>query len=427
MPSKSFGETLIKSAARIAEPMAQHDLSRRLARGEEDASRTQERQGHTELARPDGTLIWCHVNGLAEAINLTGIILQMRTEMPEITFLVTTQQRIQDFAFAMRMPEGTLHQYAPLDKSAAVDRFLNHWHPDLCFWVDDVLMPLLNTQTANRGIPAILANLQSLDGVIPRFRWLSSVGKTALRSFRQIFTQNETVAIAVREFGMNAVSVGALCEQTLALSHDESRRAEMARQLQGRPVWLAAKVARGEISDVLDAHRLAARSTHRLVLVVVPEVPDDVIAVHEQCAAKGMVWKDSQDLGDLTGRIDVVVAKGISGLGIWYQMAAVCFLGGSLVPRGGHTPLEAAGLGSAIMHGPNVGNYADIYLRLRNAGAAIEVTSVASLAEAVGELVAPHRAAEMAHAGWVVCSEGADAIDAIVNALWKALPPRAAS
>ena len=136
----------------------------------------------------------------------------------------------------------------------------------------------------------------------------------------------------------------------------------------------------------------------------------------------GLHFKKSNELDELPPRTDVIVAKGFDGLGLWYQMAAVCFLGGSLTPHGGHTPLEAANLGSAIIHGPHVDNYADIYLRLRDAGAAIEVTSVSSLVEAVTELVIPDRAAAMAHAGWMISSEGADATDTLVEAIWDHYP-----
>lgn len=427
MPSKSFGETLIRSAARITEPLVQHELARRVARGDEDASRATERQGITELNRPDGLVIWCHVSDMQGALNLIGVIGHIHAEMPEISFLVTTRFRIQDFVFAMRMPDKTLHQYAPLDKLAAVERFLDHWRPDLCVWADDLLMPVLNTNTNKREIPSVLADLGNVASAGPQFRWLPRISKSALHSFSQILTADEPTAQAVRSFGAEASVMGRLCEEALALPHDEARRARLSRQMDGRPVWLAAKVARAEIGQVLAAHRLAMRTTHRLMLILLPEVVADVAQVQKACDDAGFVWKCSDDLADLPPRVDVIIARGLDGLGLWYQLAAVCFLGGSLVERGGHTPLEAAGLGSAIIHGPHVDNYADNYLRLRDAGAAIEVATVPSLAEAVGELIVPDRAAEMAHAGWQVCSEGADATDALVEVLWDMIPMGASS
>ena len=185
---------------------------------------------------------------------------------------------------------------------------------------------------------------------------------------------------------------------------------------------MAARITPDEFEIVLEAHKAALKVTHRLLLVLVPESSEDVERVQNICDSKGLIWENSHDFKELPPRVDVIVAHGTDGLGLWYQLAAVCFLGASLVPRGGHTPLEAAALGSAVIHGPHVDNYADVYLRMRDAGAAIEVSTTASLAEAVGELIVPDRAAEMAHAGWVVCSEGADATDKLVERIWDYLP-----
>lgn len=426
MPSKSLGETLLRGAARITEPLAQHDLARRVARGIEDASRAHERRGKSDLERPDGPIIWFHVFGLQGALNLVGVIQQVREEMPEITCLVTSQDQIQDFVFALRMPAGVLHQYAPFDKPAAVERFLQHWTPNLCVWTDDALMPVLNREVAERRIPSIFANVKNIDAANPQFRWLPSIGKPVLQRFDQILVTEDDTMKQVKHFGAEATVMGPLCEEALALPHDEARRSKLSKQLEGRPVWLAAKISHDEIDLVLEAHKKALRQTHRLILIVVPADPEDADSVCETCDKLGLHYRKSSDLDELPPRTDVIVAKGFDGLGLWYQMAAVCFLGGSLTAHGGHTPLEAANLGSAIMHGPHVDNYADIYLRLRDAGAAIEVTSVSSLIEAVTELVIPDRAAAMAHSGWMVSSEGADATDALVEAIWDHFPMGAA-
>ena len=422
MPSKSFGETLIRGAARIAEPLSRHELAKRVARGDEDATRANERQGKTDVMRPDGTLVWFHVQDLAGALTLIGTVTQLREDLPELQVLFTTQEMVRDFVFALRMPANALHQYAPLDNPAAVERFLEHWKPDLAVWSCDVLMPVMNTEVSNRGIPSFLVNIRDVDKANPQFRWFPSIGKPALRSFDVVLAATEDAATMVRGFGAVPEIMGELQEEAAALPHDETRRSHVSRMLQGRPVWLAAQVVTEELDAVIEAHSAAARITHRLLLVLVPEDPADVVRAQQLCEARNLVWKDSHDLQDLPARVDVVVAEGADGLGLWYQLAAVCFLGGSLEARGGHTPLEAAGLGSAIIHGPHVDNYADIYLRMRDAGAAIEVNSAASLSEAVGELVVPDRAAEMAHAGWSVCSEGADATDALVERIWEFMP-----
>jgi 3-deoxy-D-manno-octulosonic-acid transferase len=100
-----------------------------------------------------------------------------------------------------------------------------------------------------------------------------------------------------------------------------------------------------------------------------------------------------------------------------YRLSPISFVGGSLEPVGGHNPFEPAALGSAILHGPYVTNFVDIYQRLSQAGAARLVSSPASLSVAVHELLNPERAATMANAAWDVCSAGADVTDRAMTLL----------
>ena len=112
-------------------------------------------------------------------------------------------------------------------------------------------------------------------------------------------------------------------------------------------------------------------------------------------------------------------------MGLWYRIASVSFVGGSLVDVGGHNPFEPALLGSAILHGPHVRNFIDGYRRLAQADAAVLVRSEAELAEALVATMAPDRAAEMAAAAWEAVSEGAEVTDAVLAAIGDALDARA--
>ncbi|MCP4248150.1 MAG: hypothetical protein GY778_13985 [bacterium] len=108
-------------------------------------------------------------------------------------------------------------------------------------------------------------------------------------------------------------------------------------------------------------------------------------------------------------------------LGLWYRLSPISFVGGSLEPVGGHNPFEPAALGSAILHGPYVLNFVDIFQRLAEAKASRLVTAPDTLAEAVNDLLNPDRAAEMAHAAWEVCSAGADVTDKALDMLFDHL------
>jgi 3-deoxy-D-manno-octulosonic-acid transferase len=422
MPSKNSDEKLLRRSGRIKEPLARHDLAPRVARGIEDASRARERRGKSDLSRPNGPIIWFHVFGLQGALNLVGVMQQISEEIPEINFLVTSQDQIQDYVFELRMPVNVLHQYAPFDKFEAVERFLDHWSPGMCVWTDDTLMPVMIHAIFERGMPSIFANVDNVDAANPHFSWVPDIGKPFLRKFDKILVIDSKAQTRVKQLGAEATVMRALREEVLTLPLDETRRSRVSKQLDGRPVWLAARIRSDEIDQILDAHKKALRQIHRLILIIVPADPEDTARIFDNCKTLDLHFERSNDLDEIPPRMDVIVAQGDNGLGLWYQMAVVCFVGASLRSHGGYSPLEAASLGSAIIHGPYVDNYADIYMRLRDAGAAIEVASVSSLVEAITELVTPNRAAVMAHAGWMISSEGADATDKLVEAIWDHYP-----
>jgi 3-deoxy-D-manno-octulosonic-acid transferase len=124
---------------------------------------------------------------------------------------------------------------------------------------------------------------------------------------------------------------------------------------------------------------------------------------------------------------DVYLADSMGEMGLWYRLAPVSIVCGSLRDRiGGHNPFEPAALGSAILHGPYMFNFSDIYARLAEAKAAIEVTTAEDLARNVQELLAPDRAAELAKAAWEVSSRGAEVTERAVTTLLEIFDNRGA-
>jgi 3-deoxy-D-manno-octulosonic-acid transferase len=193
-------------------------------------------------------------------------------------------------------------------------------------------------------------------------------------------------------------------------------------QLRGRPVWLATGIQDDEIDTVLDAHRIAARLSHRLLLVVHPADPALTPGFLDKMRAANLRaanWSAGEDPEDT---VQVLLADDPQDLGLFYRVAPVSFLGSSLTPGfGGRNPFEAAALGSAVLYGPNVRRFLPFYSRLAGAGAARIIKDAESLGVAVTRLIAPDQAAGMACAGWDVISEGAATADLLISLVENAL------
>ncbi|MHA7888570.1 3-deoxy-D-manno-octulosonic acid transferase [Roseicyclus sp.] len=398
-------------SARFGRGFAERKLRERVAEGKEDAARLDERRGIAAVPRPAGPLVWFHAASVGESLALLELIRTLLDERPDVTILVTTGTVTSAGVMADRLPEGALHQYVPLDARPFVRRFLDHWRPDLAVWTESELWPTLICETHARGVPMVLLNARMSKASHDRWRFLHGMARSLLGRFDLALVQDDLTEIYLRRLGMLPAKMevtGTLKEGAAALPVNEADLSVMRAEIGGRPVWVAASTHPGEEEKVLEAHRIALRTNPRLLLILVPRHPDRGDAIAALLEAGDWAFTRRSAGEGPERETAVYLADTMGELGLWYRLATVSFVGGSWVPIGGHNPFEPAALGSAILHGPYVTNFVDIYQRLTEARAARLVSAPQTLAEAVDDLLSPDRAAAMAHAAWEVVSAGAD-------------------
>ncbi|ETX28475.1 3-deoxy-D-manno-octulosonic acid transferase [Roseivivax isoporae] len=369
-------------------------------------------------ARPRGPLVWLHAGSVPIARALATLAQRLAQQVPEIAVLRTGAWE-----------DGA--QPLPPENLPDAQRFLDAWRPALCLWASTTLNPALLWSAKTANIPLLHADPGGDAHAAQAPRWLPDPVPGTLALFDTIFTPDaaaERRLPRVMTGALNLQRTGPLTETTLPLDCDETQHEDLLTALAGRPVWLAARLQQGEPRAVIEAHARAVRLAHRLLLAMVPETEAAAAEMRAMAEASDLRlcrWSDG-DFPDENAQ--VVLCDGPADLGLWYRLAPLSFLGGSLsAGTGGTDPLEAAALGTAILYGPNVGRYLASYTRLVEVGAARIVRDVDSLSGAVSQLVAPDRAAAMAHAGWDVVSEGAGATDAVIEriaALLDAAPRR---
>jgi 3-deoxy-D-manno-octulosonic-acid transferase len=420
VPDRSLALALYLALSRRAGGVARRALERRRAEGKEDAGRLAERTGVPGAARPDGRLVWFHAASVGESASLLEMLRRLRDRRPDLVCLVTTGTVTSARFMADRLPEGCIHQFVPVDVLPWVRRFLAHWRPDLAIWTESELWPATVWETARRGIPMLLINARISGRTYRRWRAMGGMARALLGRFDRILAQDTLARDQLAALGADPARLsvtGSLKEGAAPLPDNEPERLRITRAFAGRPVWLAASTHPGEDEVVLGAHARARRALPMLALILVPRHPDRGDTLAEMVRARG--WHVAQrSRGEPPeADTDVYLADTLGEMGLWYRIAPVSFVGGSLVPVGGHNPFEPALLGSAILHGPHVRNFMDPYRRLQRAGASLEVSSETELAEALVATLAPDQAAAMAAAAWEACSEGAEVTDAVLDTI----------
>jgi len=371
-------------------------------------------------ARPAGRLVWLQAPQ-ADVAAMAQLARRLLAGADHAVLLTC--------ADALETLPGVTLQPPPGDTPPEVRAFLDHWKPDFAVMAGGELRPTMLHEAHKRGVPLVLVNARAPHFPADRDGWYPGLMRASLRCCSQIWVEDVRAAHAWRAVGVNPdqLSVtGGLEGGSHALPCTEAERADLARRLGTRPVWLASDLPQVEEDAVIAAHRAALRLSHRLLLIVVPEEADRAadLAQHMAAAEGWQVARRSAEQ-EPDPETEVYIADVAAEYGLWYRLAPITYLGGSLVGGGClRDPLEAAALGSAIIHGTQTGAFASTFGRLAAARATRAVVADADLAEAVGDLLSPDRAAHLAQAAWGVASDGVEVTDRLLALIDKVLAAR---
>ncbi|MBI3514292.1 MAG: 3-deoxy-D-manno-octulosonic acid transferase [Proteobacteria bacterium] len=408
----------------LATPLIEAHLARRRRQGKEHATRWPERFGVAGRARPAGRVIWLHGASVGEALSALPLIAWLRAQHPGMRLLLTTGTVTSAALVEERLGDAVLHQFVPVDLRRPVRRFLDHWRPDLILWFESELWPILLTEAARRGVPALLINGRMSAASHARWRRARPLVRLLLASFRGMLAWSEVDAARLEDLSGRPVRcAGNLKRAAPALPCDEAELARLRARLAGRPVWVAASTHPGEEAMVGAAHRRLVARHPGLLTVIVPRHPPRGPAIR---AALGTALALRSAGDDVPVDAGVYVADTLGELGLWYRLADLALIGGSLVPHGGQNPLEPARLGCAVVLGPHVGNFAEIVAELAAAGAIVALDDEDGLIAAVDRLLAdaPQRRAMAAAAQRYAEAEG-DVVARIAAELEPVLRPLA--
>jgi 3-deoxy-D-manno-octulosonic-acid transferase len=399
-----------RTMSAAAAPLAELLIRRRLKNGKEDPERVNERRGVSNLPRPHGPLVWVHGASVGEVLAGAGLIERLRAL--NIRILVTSGTVTSAAIVARRFPPDVIHQYLPYDSPKFVARFLDHWQPNLALFIESDLWPNLILSSAARRLPMVLINGRMSPRSFPRWRRLSKTIAALLGRFDLCLAQSRIDAERYAALGgRNVIVTGNLKLDVQAPPADHAKLERLMALTRGRQVVVAASTHPGEEEILIEVHKKLTRYFPGLLTVIVPRHPNRGEAIARMISAAD-VQVALRSLEELPGaRTGIYVADTMGELGLFYRLAPIVFMGGSLVPHGGQNPIEAIKLGAAIVHGPHVFNFSDVYKALDGAGGAHVADAEDALMKRIGHLLADPAAQQ----------SSLDAADRVVDHLGGAL------
>ncbi|GGD18407.1 3-deoxy-D-manno-octulosonic acid transferase [Aquisalinus flavus] len=423
--TNAFSLKTYRVASRIMGPFVSMALKQRLKEGKEDPARLDERRGLASRPRPDGPLVWIHGASVGESLSILPLVKRLGADHHDYHFLVTTGTVTSAELMTGRLPPKAIHQYAPIDHPAFVTRFLDHWRPDACLFVESELWPNLIHLTRARSIPMALVNGRISPKSYASWKSRQNAARELLSAFDVIMAQDTQNEQRLAELHGGDVRMFGNLKMTAApLPATEEALAELKAQLDGHAIWLAASTHPGEEEIVLSAHERAAARFDRLLTIIAPRHPNRGAEIAATCKAKGLKAVRRSQGQRIADDTEIYIADTLGELGLFYRLSDIAFVGGSITEIGGHNPLEPALLKCAILYGPHIFNFADTYRDMRASGGTALVRNERDLSAAIVRLLMDTMTREaMAEnaESWAV-SNAEEVLSDIVGALEPILP-----
>lgn len=339
--------------------------------------------------KPDGILL--HSVSVGETLAAVPLVRMLRHRYPELPITVTTMTPTGSERAQSAFGGDVCHVYLPYDLPDAIRRFLETTRPKLVIIMETELWPNFIKTLYHRNIPLVIANARLSARSAAGYRKLGKFTRTLLQRITLIAAQNQ-------EDGERFISLGLKCSQlvvTGSLKFDISVPPELAARTltlrsqwaPHRPVWIAASTHEGEENIILAAHRQLLEHFPNLLLILAPRHPERFSNVAGM-ARKGRFRYSLRSSGDIpSADTQVVIADTMGELMLLYGIADLAFVGGSLIERGGHNPLEPAAHAIPVLMGSYTFNFKDICSKLQNADGLITVTDAISLNKTISSLL----------------------------------------
>ncbi|GAB6051639.1 3-deoxy-D-manno-octulosonic acid transferase [Magnetospira thiophila] len=381
--------SLYRWATSLLGPLIYGHLVRRRRRGKEDAARFGERLGRAGRPRPEGPLVWIHAASVGESLSVLPLIDALLAYRPDLHILLTTGTVTSAQLLAQRLPARAIHQYVPVDRLVWVERFLDHWRPDLALWAESEFWPNLVDRAERRGVPMILVNGRVSDRSFERWQHFPASIAQLLGGFDLCLGQTVIDESRLRTLGApRTACVGNLKYASPPLPVATVELDHLRGQMAGRPLWLAASTHAGEEAVAGRCHQALSERHSKLLTIIVPRHPGRGDEIAAALSALGLNLARRAAGQPLTPDTDIYLADTIGELGLFFRLCPLVFMGKSLIGRGGQNPLEAARLGCALLVGPQMDNFVAVTDDLVSGGGCLMVQDEAHLRATLDRLLA---------------------------------------
>ena len=335
----------------------------RLLKNKEDKKRIFERFGFSNNRNFNNQPIWIHAVSVGETNSALVLVEDLLKLSPNVTILFTTttlssakilQEKIAKFNSRI------IHQFLPIDSYFCVEKFLDYWQPKIGLFVESEIWPNLILSSAKRSIAIFLVNARISKKSSRKWLLAKRLKINIFDYFQIIFAQSQEDKEKIQSLTKNKVLYfGNLKSQSSELLFDQQKLLELQEKTKERRLWLCASTHQGEEELLLKIHDNLKKQFPDLLTIILPRHPNRSKEVIQLLDQRKFSQRSKNQL--INDDIEIYLADTLNELGIFYRLVEFAFIGGSLLPIGGHNPYEAIRVNCAIITGKETFNFSEIY------------------------------------------------------------------
>ncbi|MBU0654186.1 MAG: lipid IV(A) 3-deoxy-D-manno-octulosonic acid transferase [Gammaproteobacteria bacterium] len=344
--------------------------------------RIDERFGYVRSTRPYTRCIWLHAVSVGEVMAARPLLERLLKDFPDVALWVTTTTPTGSDTVKRLFGDRVQHSYCPYDLPDSLARFFRRVKPEMLLVMETEIWPNLYKACANRNIPLLLVNARLSARSYQGYARLGRLISDTLGLASWIGARSQQDADHFRQLGAKPEQVetcGNIKFDMQIPAGLDASAAALRQQWGKRPVWVAGSTHEGEDSAILHVYQRLQQQLPDLLLVLVPRHPERFATVRQLCVEAGFDTLTRSSGEPLKPSTQILLGDSMGELLLWYALADVAFIGGSLVPHGGHNPLEAAIWGVPVVSGKHTENFTDMFPGLYASGGAVQVDSATQL------------------------------------------------
>ena len=373
-------------------PFAPIYLYFRKIRKKEDSIRYKEKLSKINISREEGFLIWFHIASVGEAMSILPLVDRCIKEQKINRILITSITLSSGKILKKKFSQNTkvTHQFLPLDVAHLTNKFLDHWKPNLCIFIDSEIWPNLILNINKKEIPLLLINARITKKSFVRWKLILSFAKKIFGKFDLCIASNKESENFLKILGAkNIINYGNLKFSNIKTDLNKKLDSDFLNKIKNRKIWCAASTHPTEEILCAKSHLKIKESYNNILTIIIPRHIDRVKLISEELSKMNLKIVFSSNLNQIDEKTDILLVNSYGEALKFYNISKNVFLGKSLVTSlikdSGQNPIEPARLGCKIFHGPYVSNFSETYDYLYKLGVTKEINDSSELSLALNE------------------------------------------